>query len=227
MAPTTPPPDSTSQSPTSQWLLRFDRVERAAHWANAALFSTLMLTSLPLYFSQIEAHIGRRHLVVEIHVWVGVLLPLPLLVSIAGPWGARLRRDLRRASLWRRAEIRWLKSAGRSHLVIRDKFNPGQKGNILFVGSMIVLTLGTGSIMNWLRYFPLDWRTGATFVHDVCAFAVFGVVIGHIALALSHPEALRSMFTGRVSRAWAERHANGWLTEESEAEAVALTRESE
>ena len=205
---------STPTAKGSSSLLRFDRVERAAHWANATLFSTLMLTSLPLYFSQIEAHVGRRHLIVEIHVWAGVLLPAPLLVSLVGPWGARLRADLRRASLWSAAEVSWLRTLGRSNLRIRDKFNPGQKANVLFIGAMIVLTLGTGSIMNWVRYFPLEWRTGATFVHDVCALAIFLVVFGHVGFALTHPQALRSIFTGRVSRAWAERNANGWCAEE-------------
>ena len=207
------PPQQRSSS-----LVRFDRVERATHWANATLFATLMVTSLPLYFSQIEAHIGRRHLLVEIHVWAGVSLPVPLLVSLAGPWGARLRSDLRRASLWTSAELTWLRTLGRSRLRLRDKFNPGQKANVLFIGTMIVVTLGTGSVMNWVGHFPLEWRTGATFVHDICALAIFLVVFGHIGFALTHPQALRSIFTGRVSRSWAEQHANGWLAEEASTE---------
>ena len=31
-------------------VLRFDRVQRTAHWANALLFGILMLTALALYF---------------------------------------------------------------------------------------------------------------------------------------------------------------------------------
>ena len=75
-------------TPRTIWILRFDRVERAAHWANALLFTICMATALPLYFAQIEAHVGRRALIVEIHVWSGVALPIPLIISIAGPWGA-------------------------------------------------------------------------------------------------------------------------------------------
>lgn len=206
---------STSRVDSSASLLRFDRIERAAHWATAFGFATLMITSLPLYFSQIESHVGRRHLLVEIHVLAGLLLPIPLLASTAGPWGARLRTDLKRASLWTHSEIEWLRTLGRSHLHRRDKFNPGQKANVLFVGAMIVLTLGSGAIMNWVRYFPLEWRTGATFVHDLCALGIFVVVFGHIGFALTHPTALRSIFTGQVPRSWAERHANGWFEEET------------
>ena len=78
-------------------VLRFDRVERLAHWANATGFLVLLLTALPLYFVQVEKLVGRRHLLVEIHVWTGLALPVPLLISLAGPWGARLRADLRRS----------------------------------------------------------------------------------------------------------------------------------
>src|ERR1039458_1753357 len=170
-------------------MLRFDRVERAAHWATALLFGILMVTALPLYFVQVESIVGRRALIAEIHTWSGVALPIPLIISLAGPWGSLLRRDVRRFNLWTTAEIRWLWSLGRQRLLEPDKFNPGQKLNALFTAGAIVVMLGTGSILKWYRFFPLSWRTGATFVHDVLAAAVFIVVIGHIAFALTHRDA--------------------------------------
>jgi formate dehydrogenase subunit gamma len=198
----------------SRHVLRFDRVERAAHWANALLFGILMATALPLYFVQVETIVGRRALIAEIHTWCGVALPVPLIISLAGPWGARLRGDVRSFNLWTRSEIRWLFTLGRERLPKADKFNPGQKLNALFVGGAIVVMLGTGSILKWYRFFPLDWRTGATFVHDVLAFAIFIVVFGHIVFALTHRDALRSMFKGWVTESWARRHAPGWLERE-------------
>jgi formate dehydrogenase gamma subunit len=198
---------------TPSRVLRFDRVERAAHWMNALLFGVLMATALPLYFAQVESIVGRRALIAEIHVWSGVALPVPLIISLAGPWGARFRRDLRRVNVWTRAEIRWLKSFGVQRLVRPDKFNPGQKLNAIFTAGAIVVMLGTGSILKWFRFFPVDWRTGATFVHDVLAAMIFVVVFGHIAFALTHRDALRSMFKGWVSETWAKRHAGGWLEE--------------
>jgi formate dehydrogenase subunit gamma len=195
-------------------LLRFDRVERAAHWINATLFAVLMATALPLYFVQVEALVGRRELIVEIHTWCGIALPVPLMISLAGPWGARFRRDVRRFSLWMSEETRWLRERGRERLPELDKFNPGQKLNALFVGGSIVVMLGTGAILKWFQLFPLDWRTGATFVHDVLAAAIFVVVFGHIAFALAHRDALRSIFKGWVTESWAARHAPRWLQEE-------------
>lgn len=196
-------------------LLRFDRVERFAHWANALLFGILMATALPLYFAQVERFIGRRTLVEEIHLWAGLMLPAPLLVSLAGPWGARLRRDLRRFSLWSRAEVRWLWSFGRKRLAEPDKFNPGQKLNALFVGGAILVMLGSGAVLKWFSPFPLAWRTGATFVHDVLALSIFIVVAGHILMAVTHRDALRSILRGWVSESWAKRYASGWLKKEA------------
>jgi len=196
------------------WVLRFDAVERICHWATAALFAILMTTALPLYFVQFESLVGRRALVADIHTWSGVALPVPLMLSLVGPWGAGLRRDLRRVNLWTAAELRWLRTLGRQRLEAPDKFNPGQKLNTLFTGGAIVVMLATGSILKWYRFFPLTWRTGATFVHDVLALGIFLVVTGHIAFALTHREALHSMLWGRVSATWARRHASGWLDEE-------------
>ena len=217
--PLSSPPGTVDHRPehSAGWILRFDGVERICHWATAALFAILMATALPLYFVQFESLVGRRALVADIHTWAGVALPVPLILSLVGPWGAGLRRDLRRVNLWTAAELRWLRTLGRLRLGAPDKFNPGQKLNTLFTGGAIVVMLATGFILKWYRFFPLTWRTGATFVHDVLALGIFLVVTGHIAFGLTHREALRSMLWGRVSAAWARRHASGWLAEEQAA----------
>jgi len=194
-------------------ILRFDGVQRAAHWANALLFGILMLTALPLYFPSLSDVVGRRALVANIHVWSGVALPVPLLISLLGPWGAQMRRDLRRINVWTNEEVKWLRSLGRNAPRVVDKFNPGQKLNAIFVGGSIVVMLATGFILKWFRFFPVSWRTGATFVHDVLAFAIFAVVIGHILFALTHRDSMRSMIKGWVSESWAARQAPGWLRE--------------
>lgn len=195
-------------------IVRFDGVQRAAHWTNALLFGILMLTALLLYFPSLSDVVGRRAMVAEIHVWTGVALPVPILISLLGPWGTRMRRDLRRINVWTRDEIVWLRALGRKAPRVVDKFNPGQKLNAIFIGACIVIMLATGFILKWFRFFPVSWRTGATFVHDVLAFAIFAVVIGHIVFALAHRDAMRAMIKGWVSEDWAARHAPGWLQEE-------------
>ncbi len=203
-------------------ITRFDLVQRVAHWANAVLFGILMLTALPLYFSSVERLVGRHLLIAEIHLWAGVALPFPLVVSVLGPWGARMRRDIRRINRWTADEVRWLWRLGRNAPQITDKFNPAQKLNAIFVAGAIVVMLGTGLILKWSDVFPVNWREGATFVHEVLALAIFIVVIGHIGFALTHADALRSMLRGWVPEAWAKKHAPRWLREEREG--VALRR---
>ena len=194
-------------------LLRFDRVQRGAHWLNALLFFTLMFTAIPLYFGSFFGIVMPRHVIEMIHLWSGLALPLPIVISLVGPWGASMRRDVRRINYWSQDEIRWLRTLGKSTLRA-DKFNPGQKLNAIFIGASILVMLVTGSMLQWFRFFSVSWRSGATFVHDLFAFAIFFVVIGHIVMALTHRDALRSVFKGWVSRGWAERHAARWLDEE-------------
>ncbi|MDA8292209.1 MAG: cytochrome b/b6 domain-containing protein [Actinomycetota bacterium] len=205
------------------WVLRFDAVERAAHWANASLFLVLVATALPLYFPAVEAVVGRRALVADVHTWCGVALPVPLALALAGPWGARLRRDLRRMNRWGADELRWLRSAGTRPVAHADKFNPGQKLFAAFTAGSILVMLASGAVLRWFRPFPLGFRTGATFVHDVLATAIVVAIVGHVLVALAHPSSLRSMVTGRVSTGWARRHAPAWL-EEQQRDAYAAGR---
>lgn len=195
---------------------RFSLTQRAAHWANALLFGVLMATAIPLYFGSFFGIVLPRHVVAEVHLWTGLALPLPIIVSLIGPWGDAMRRDLKRVNYWTHQEIRWMRSLGRTPLEA-DKFNPGQKLNVIFIGAAAVVMLATGSMLQWFRFFPVSWRTGATFVHDVFAFAIFAVVIGHVIMALTHPDAMRSMLKGWVSESWAREHAPRWLKEEQPA----------
>ncbi|MCL5076892.1 MAG: cytochrome b/b6 domain-containing protein [Actinobacteria bacterium] len=197
----------------SRSLIRFDVVERVVHWSLAFLFFILIATALPLYFPSIEAIVGRRLLLANIHTWVGIALPIPLVIALFGNWGKGLRSDIGRFNLWTSDEVRWLKSLARDPMVELGKFNPGQKLNALFTGSVISVMLATGIILKWFNFFPLSWRTGATFVHDTFATLFVLVLAGHIFMAVTHRKALRSMLTGRIPSSWAERHAPLWLRE--------------
>jgi formate dehydrogenase subunit gamma len=223
-----PPPAAESETADGALrILRFDAVQRTAHWTNALLFGICILTALPLYFSQLSEVIGRHALVEEIHVWSGVALPVPTVVSLLGPWGKRMRRDVRRFNRWTPGEVRWLKTLGSDHRLSTDKFNPGQKLNALFIGGAIVVMLGTGSILKWFSPFPVSWRTGATFVHELLAWLIVFVVVGHILMAITHRESLRSIFGGWISAAWARTHASAWAAEELDGKSPTSRRPKE
>lgn len=186
------------------------------HWANAVLFAILMATASALYVPQISAAVGRRVEVKTIHVYAGLLLPVPLLIGYLWPRrGRSFRADLARINRWTAADRRWLRTRGRDaearHRV--GKFNAGQKLNAAFTGGAIVLMLATGSMMRWPQSFPVSWRTGATFVHDWVAIGLFFAITGHVMFAFSDPDALGGMVKGRVRKSWAGVHHPLWLEE--------------
>jgi len=203
---------TTSRSETR--LLRFDRGERVLHWANATLFLTLLATGASLYVPQLSEIVKRRQLVKEIHVYAGVLLPFPLVLTLlAGRWGRALRADVRRLNRWNADDRRWLRSRGRDRKVKVGKFNAGQKINAAFTAGAIPVMLATGLIMRFPSHFSLSWRTGATFVHDWTFLGLAVSITGHILFAVNDPESLGSMVRGWIPSSWAKRHAPRWLDE--------------
>ncbi|MEV4335282.1 cytochrome b/b6 domain-containing protein [Streptomyces sp. NPDC049597] len=206
----TPPP---SEPPAR--VRRFSRAERWVHRTTAALMLTCVVTAAALYVPQIAELVGRRHLVVTVHEWAGVLLPVPFLLGLASP---AFRADLRRLNRFRPHDRTWLRAVRR-----RDhrpssrpagKFNAGQKVYAAWIAGAALVMLGTGLLMWFTDLVPLVWRTGATFVHDWLSLAVGIVLAGHIAMALAAPEARRGMRTGSVERRWARDHHSEWLQDE-------------
>lgn len=198
--------------PAPEVLPRFDRAERIVHWTTAGLFGVLMVTGAALYAGPISTLVGRRELIRTIHVVAGVSLPIPILVGLVGRWGSALRLDLGRLNRWRAADRAWLRKSKRAAARL-GKFNPGQKLNAVFLGAAILVMLGSGSIMKWFSLFPLEWRTGATFVHDWFALGIWLSIAGHIFLALRDPDALEGMKRGVVTRRWARTKRPLWYEE--------------
>lgn len=195
-------------------LRRFDGAERFLHWATAALFLVLMATAAVLYLAPLSAAVGRRPLVREVHVVAGLLLPAPWLFARSGLRSPALRADVRRLARWDAADRRWMRSAGRDPFVRLGKFHPLQKLNAAFTAGTIPVMLATGAVMRWFEPFPLEWRTGATFVHDWLAVVLTVVVVVHIGKALADREALGGMLRGSVRARWARRHHPRWHDEE-------------
>lgn len=177
----------------------------------------LMATGGILYFPSISSRVGRRLLIENIHTISGALVLVPLLVALVGPKGRAFRDDVARLTKFDAREWRWFDRTRRMKLEL-GKFNPGQKLNAIFVTSGLTVLLLTGIGLRFPNALPLDVRQGATFVHDWFAFAVGLLVVGHIAFALAHPQAMRSMIRGVVRRSWAERYAPAWLREYADSE---------
>lgn len=212
-------------------LSRFDPVERWVHWLSAGLFLILLATGAILNIGSLAILVGRRDLVRQIHVYAGLVLIVPVLIALAGKWGKGLRADLARLNRWHNEDRRWLRCWGRDPMLAPGKFNAGQKLNTAFTGGAAIVMLATGVIMRWFSPFPLAWRTGATFVHDLIATALLITIAGHVLYALGDRGAMRAMIRGWVEPGWARSHAPRWYAELTRHDELAggdeLTRQDE
>ncbi|MFF7209046.1 cytochrome b/b6 domain-containing protein [Streptomyces sp. NPDC008238] len=189
---------------------RFTPGERRVHRATAALMLVCLVTAAALYLPPLAELVGRRRLVVTVHEWSGIALPLPALLGLAS---RAFRRDLRLLNRFASYDGGWLRDVLRR--VPRDrrtagKFNAGQKLYASFAAGAVLVMLGTGLLMMFPHLSGVVWRTGATFVHDWLALAVATVVAGHLWMAAGDPEARLGMRTGFVTPEWARRHHPRW-----------------
>ncbi|MGI5442332.1 cytochrome b/b6 domain-containing protein [Streptomyces shenzhenensis] len=192
-------------------LRRFSRAERWVHRTTAALMGVCVVTAAFLYLPQLAVLVGRRALVVRVHEYAGLALPVPVLLGLAS---RAFRADLRFLNRFGPHDRVWLGAALR-----RDrrpaarpagKFNAGQKIYAAWLAGATLVMLGTGLLMWFTHLTPLIWRTSATFVHDWLALTMGVVLAGHIGMALADPEARRGLRTGTVSRDWADREHPLW-----------------
>ncbi|MER7170637.1 cytochrome b/b6 domain-containing protein [Streptomyces mesophilus] len=202
-ATTTPRPELPAR------VRRFSRGERWIHRTTAVLMTVCLVSAACLYLPSLAQLVGRRHLVVTIHEWSGILLPAPFLLGLVS---RAFRADLRRLNRFGAHDTQWWRAALRREKGPRPagKFNAGQKSYAAWIAGATLVMLGTGLIMWFTHLTPLTWRTGSTFVHDWLALAISVVLAGHIGKALADPESRRGLRTGSVDRAWAEREHPLW-----------------
>ena len=199
-------------------LFRFSTAERWVHRTTSTLMIVAIVTAAFLYLPFLAELVGRRRLLVTVHEWAGIVLPVPL---VAGIFFRSLRADLRRLNRFGPQDKGWAWRAmryGTRAAGAAGKFNAGQKLYASLVAGATLVMMGTGLLMWFPHLSSLSVRTGSTFVHDWLALIVGALVIGHIRMAMKDPEARHGMRTGRVSRAWARREHKLWVEEEERAE---------
>jgi len=189
---------------------RFTRAETWVHRTLNCLMAVCVASAAVLYLPPLAELVGRRRLVVTVHEWSGIMLPVPVL---AGLVSRAFRADAGRLGRFFPHDWRWLRalvSTRRRQPSLAGKFNAGQKLLAAFIVGAVLVMIGTGLLMWFPRLSPLVWRTGATFVHDWLALLVGVVITGHVWLAAQDPEARRGLRTGRVSAWWARREHTLW-----------------
>ena len=193
---------------------RFSTAERWAHRSIAILMIVLLITAALLYIPDFAAIVGNRQIVRVVHEAAGFALPIPLVLAL---FSRAFRDDTSRLNRFKPSDWQWLRSRSRRLGAIPvGKFNAGQKLNAAFSLGAIIVMFFTGSIMFFSSHFTDLLRTGATFVHDWLALAVFIVVVGHIYMAFNDTTARLGMRTGSVPLTWAVREHREWAMEESD-----------
>lgn len=141
-----------AEAPPATTLGRFGRATRWVHRTTAALMLTCVVTAACLYVPQLAELVGRRELVVRIHEWAGLALPVPLLAGLAS---RALRADLGHLNRFGPHDRRWLHAA-----LHRDrrpgsrpsaKFNAGQKIYASWIAGATLVMLATG-LMMWFTH---------------------------------------------------------------------------
>ncbi|GGT31384.1 cytochrome b/b6 domain-containing protein [Streptomyces chromofuscus] len=196
---------------------RFTTAERMVHRATGYLMLVCLVTAACLYLGPLAQLVGRRHLMVTLHEWSGICLPVPFLLGL---FSSAFRADLRRLNRFAVYDRQWLRAVRRRRTSPgarpAGKFNAGQK---LFAGWMagaVLVMMFTGLLMWFMGLLPFISRTSAIFVHDLLAWAITFVLLGHMRKAFEDPEARLGMRTGYVSRSWAERYHSRWLRQEGD-----------
>jgi formate dehydrogenase subunit gamma len=87
---------------------RFTPLQRWTHRTTAALMGICVATAACLYIPQLAELVGRRDLVVTLHKWSGLALPVPVLAALAS---RAFRADLGRLNRFGPHDRTWLRAA--------------------------------------------------------------------------------------------------------------------
>ncbi len=185
---------------TPSFTPRFIMSERLIHWSVAVCFVTLLLTGSLLYFPALAPVVGDRALIVEVHIYAGFLVLLPLLLAMVySPSHSELRLRLLELGTWGESDRDWLKRPMKVDGPTTGRFNAGQKLNgAFFLSSLIAMCL-TGLVMGLYIPSPLSARQGATFLHDIGFYLMTIVFLGHVIMVIRHRGSFSEMAFGKES----------------------------
>ncbi|WP_298346872.1 cytochrome b/b6 domain-containing protein [Ferrimicrobium sp.] len=172
--------------------VRFAAFEKLIHWVIAVAMLTLLATGLILWVPALSAHLPRP-LINRIHIDTGITATIVMILSLIGPWGRTLRKDLHELMIapvdqlnsWTGVIGDWLHRAAPSPESDRpERFNVGQRLFTAAMGALAILAVLTGFALRTPGRIPLSIQGGAEFTHELVFFIIFVLVIGHITKAL-------------------------------------------
>jgi formate dehydrogenase subunit gamma len=204
--------------PSKQTILRFNTVERFAHWLAATSFIVLAITGANITFGRTlltpimgpEAFAAWAQYAKYIHNYVGFAFMLGVLLIFL-VW---VKDNFPTAT-----DLAWFAQGGgllkKGHHPPAKRFNGGQK--IIFwsvvIGGFLL------SLSGWYLLFPMkgsiaDIQWHAT-IHGVTAFIMIAIMLAHAYIGSVGMEgAFDAMGSGEVDLNWAKEHHSLWVEEE-------------
>ncbi|GAF26136.1 cytochrome b subunit of formate dehydrogenase [Moorella thermoacetica Y72] len=208
---------------------RFNLAERLGHWSHGISFVVLLLTGSALVFRGFGGLLGPgglrlfrsvHHLMAYPFTFLTVLILLLGTPRTAGQW-------LKECLTWRAGDLRFIAAFPREFFGLKvqlpeqGKFNAGEKLNSLLTIFGSILMASTGWILIFRDSVSPAVAAWALPLHSAGALVMGGVLLGHIYLALGHPnsrESINGMISGRVSAQFARQHHVIWYRELKEKE---------
>ena len=212
-------PITTHNKPTGRMILRFNQIERWAHWTMGISFCVLAVSGLTLLFGK---HVLLPVIGYTLFAWLSLLLknlhnfvgPV-FIVSVLVFVPMFIRDNLPKAY-----DFGWFTRAWglfmRSEHIPSGRFNAGEKG--WFWGGIVGLTIVVG-VTGVILLFPNFDQTRATMQqawiwHTVAALVYMLVGIGHIYMGSIGVEgSYQAMREGSVDESWAKEHHQYWYEE--------------
>lgn len=204
--------------PSGQRILRFNSVERFAHWTTATSFIILAITGANITFGKTlltpimgpEAFAAWAQYAKYIHNYVGFAFMLGVLLVFL-VWV--------KDNMPAMADLKWFAAGGgllsKGHHPPAKRFNGGQK--IVFwsvvIGGFLL------SLSGWYLVFPYnttlaDVQWQAT-IHGVAAFVLIALMLAHAYIgSIGMEGAFDAMGSGEVDLNWAKEHHGLWVEEE-------------
>jgi formate dehydrogenase subunit gamma len=198
---------------------RFSRTERGVHWVQAISFLSLLISGFILALPSLEAIIGHRALMREIHLSSAFFFAFgPTIVALSGDRRS-MGQDVREIDMWDEDDLRWLIPFPLLRMLgiktpPQGRFNAGQKLNAIFVVWTTITFTVTGLLMWQNRRFPTDLVSQANTIHTALAYIALAAFLGHLFLATTYPatrHAFRAITQGWVNVDWAEHHHPKWV----------------
>jgi formate dehydrogenase subunit gamma len=199
-------------------ILRFNPLERTAHWLTAASFVVLAITGLnitfgkalllplvgPDAFSTFSQYAKYAHNFVSFAFVLGLALIVVIFIKDNIPDNT---------------DIQWFKQGGgfiKSKHAPARRFNAGEK--LVFWGALggSVAVIISGLLLLFPFYVSnIFGMQIAQAVHAVIAILFIALILGHIYIGpLGMEGAFEAMWTGEVDYNWAKEHHDLWLEEQ-------------